>query len=254
MKFTDKARSGYKGDKQKALNAFRKAIKDGRVKNGETLLVEAVDRLGRKGVDETYDLVREIQKAGVHIAILTPIEKVYRADVKNDMGKMIELAAFAYQAHVYSENLSSRLKSFNANARRECRSGKRATISANVPSWLVWDAERERFTKKPEAVKAIKYVFKRTIAGTGRKRLVRELNEKFEPLSTGRKNTTRWNEQMVTLLIKSRRVVGDLESTLEGVPPFRNYYPAIITEAVWLKANAESANRRIGESANGTRT
>ncbi|MEL7496537.1 MAG: recombinase family protein [Planctomycetota bacterium] len=241
LTFADRGRSGFKGNKQKALNAFLRAVEDGRVQPGETLLVEAVDRLSRKGVRATQNLVNKILDAGVNIAILVPVEKVYWADDRNDIGGAIELAAFAYQASVYSQNLSSRIKSYFENQRRQCKDGNEKRISSVAPAWLNWNADKDCFEKKPEAIKAIKYIFKRTIAGVGRKVLLKELNERFPPISS-RKNTRCWNETMIANIVKQRRVLGEITSTASG-EVFENYYPKVIDEATWIAANA-AVNRR----------
>ena len=85
LRLIDRGRSGFRGNKQKALAEFVKAIDDGRVKPGDILLTEAIDRLGRRGIRPTQDLVNSILNRGVHIAILSPVEKVYRADDQNDL-------------------------------------------------------------------------------------------------------------------------------------------------------------------------
>lgn len=244
LTFTDRGRSGFSGDKQRALNAFLKAVDDGLVKPGETLLVEAVDRLSRKGVRATQNLVNNLLDAGINIAILVPVEKIYRADDSNDIGGAIELAAFAFQAHTYSENLSSRIKSYNAHKRSQLRNGSTDKITGQVPSWLNVE-EDGSFTVNKDAAKAIKYIFKRTIDGIGRKVLLQELGEKFQPIASVRKSarSTMWNETLVGDIIRSRRVLGELKSTVTG-EVFKDYYPKVITEKTWLQANAAAARRR----------
>ncbi|MBL8855573.1 MAG: recombinase family protein [Planctomycetaceae bacterium] len=242
LRFQDLGKSGWRGNKQKALDAFLKAIEDGRVQPGEILLVEAVDRLSRKGVRATQTLVNRILNGGVSIAILSPIEKVYSADDHNDIGGAIELSAFAYQASVYSENLSRRIKAATETHRRKVKAGDRKLWSPVAPAWLKWNPAKERWEQRPEVVEAIKYIFKRTIAGVGRVRLVQELNEKFEPPG-GRSNSIGWNGQYVGRLLKTRMAIGEFKSSVTG-ETLTDYYPAIITEAQWLKANAANAGRR----------
>ena len=241
LRFNDHGKSGFKGDKQRALNAFLKLVEEGRVNGGETLLVENLDRLSRKGIRATQNLINKLFDAGINIATLFPIEKLYKAeDSANDIGASIELASFAYSAHTYSKNLSTRVKAFNTNRREQVRQGKATTLSTQLPSWLeLVDGKQKPI---PAAVKAIKYIFRRTIDGVGRKSLCAELNGKFPPLSK-RKNTSSWNETMVANLIKSRRVLGDAESTVTG-EIFKGIYPQVIDEQTWKKANAASARRR----------
>jgi len=53
----DRGKSGFKGNQQKALEEFVKAVQEGVVKAGDILLVEAIDRLGRKGIRQTQTLL-----------------------------------------------------------------------------------------------------------------------------------------------------------------------------------------------------
>lgn len=240
LRFHDLGKSGWRGNKQKALEAFLKAVDDGRVKSGEILLVEAVDRLSRKGVRPTQTLVNRILNAGVSIAILSPVEKVYRADDQNDIGGAIELAAFAFQASTYSENLSRRVNEANESHRRKFRAGERARWSPVSPAWLEWDSAKNKWRTKPDVVKAIKYIFKRTIEGVGQKVLTSELNAKFPPPG-GRKSSHCWNGNYIARLLKTRMVVGEL-CTTKG-EKLVDYYPAIISESDWRAANVSNAAR-----------
>src|SRR5262249_3925229 len=49
------------------LAEFLKAIKAGRVKPGDVLLVESLDRLTREDIDPAWELFRSILKAGVEV-------------------------------------------------------------------------------------------------------------------------------------------------------------------------------------------
>lgn len=241
LRFNDLGRSAFKANKQRALDEFLKAIDDGRVKRGECLLVEAVDRLSRKGIRQTQTLVNRILDAGVSIAILTPIEKIYSpGTTDNDIGFAVELAAFAYQAATYSENLSYRLKQQGSKTRAAYAKGEANRISGTAPAWLEWNGKQ--WKPKPDAVKAVRYIFRRTIEGTGRKQLTRELNEKFKPLSL-RKNTNGWNDFTVGEILQTRRVLGDTISTVTG-ETFVGLYPAVIDEATWNAAQVAISGRR----------
>lgn len=240
LRFADRGKSSFNGDKQKALKALLTAIEKGEIRKGEVLVVEAIDRLSRKGIRATQNLVNRILDSGVHIAIWSPLEKIYRAD-QESIGDAIELSAFAYQAHIYSKNLSLRLLSFNEGNRKRVAKGE-GRLSAFCPSWLHWNKEKERYEKIPESVKAVKHIFKRTIEGVGRKTMLRELNEKFRPISK-RKNSHSWNETLVSKIVKGRQVLGEAKSTVTG-QVFKEHYPAIIDEKTWRLANASAARRK----------
>lgn len=249
LQFWDKGKSGFRGNKQKALAEFLKAIEKGQVKPGETLLVEAVDRLSRKGIRATQKLVNTILDSGVDIAILTPIEKVYRAADTNDIGGAIELAAFAYQAYIYSANLSYRIKNHFDHARVEARANGKA-LSGHLPAWL-----KTKNTPKPEAAAIIKYIFRRVIDGIGAHKLIDELEAKGMA-SFGLSG--RWNQTYLRRFIRDRAVLGEYQPHIndEGGKrqpvgeAIKGYYAQIVDETTWLAANAALDNRVIERGPN----
>jgi DNA invertase Pin-like site-specific DNA recombinase len=243
----DRGRGAFKGNKQAALAEFLKAIQDGLVKSGDTLLVENIDRLSRKGVRETQTIVNQIFASGVDIAILFPTEKIYRAKDVNDIGGAIELAAFAFTAHTYSANLSYRIKSKHAEQRRKAiEEGKPKTMSM-IPQWCKRGKDG-KIEKLPAAAKAIEYLFARTIEGCGCTRLSQELNEKFPPLGRSKY----WQQSYIRRLIIDRRVLGEwqpveLDENGREQPigdPVPNHYPQVIDRETFERANYAFAHRR----------
>ena len=241
------ANPGLGGTSKRLLAAFIKAIETGEVKAGDVLLVEAIDRLGRKGIRPTQKLVNTILDGGIDIAILSPVEKVYKASDTNDLGGAIELAAFAYQAYVYSENLSYRIKGAYHDKRKKLADGNsEVRISRHTPAWLT--LRGNAYIVDEEKANIVRYVFKRAIDGLGAHRLSAELNEK-KMVSPG--HSGRWNTTYLRQLIRQRTVLGEYQPhamdennkrrPIGEVLP--NYYPRIIDDATWEKANAALDNR-----------
>jgi DNA invertase Pin-like site-specific DNA recombinase len=241
LRFNDLGRSAFKANKQRALDEFLRAIDDGRVKRGECLLVEAVDRLSRKGIRQTQNLVNRILDAGVSIAILTPMEKVYQPESTDmDIGFVVELAAFAFQAAAYSKNLSYRVKQATSKQRAAFARGEAKRVTGYAPFWLKWDGDK--WQTIPEAVEIVRFMFRRTLEGIGKRQITRELNERF-PVMTNRTNRNGWNIDTVSKVLLSRRALGDAVSTVTG-ETFVGVYPAVIDEATWNAAQVSQANRR----------
>ncbi len=247
LRFWDRGKSAFRGHKQKALAAFLKAVETGEVKAGDILLVEAIDRLGRKGIRPTQKLVNTILEAGIDIAILSPVEKTYKASGTNDLGDAIELVAFAYQAYLYSENLSFRIKSAYHGKRQKLAEGNsEVRISRHTPAWLTLDGNA--YIVDGEKAKIVRYVFKRAIDGLGARLLASELNDKGM-FSIGRSG--KWNTTYLRQLIRQRTVLGEYqphEMAANGkrIPvgdALPNYYPRIIDDVTWEKANAALDNR-----------
>lgn len=259
LRLIDRGRSSFKGNRQKALAEFIRAIDRQLVKPGDILLVEAIDRLSRRGIRQTQDLVNSILNKGVHIAILTPVEKVYRADETNDIGGAIELAAFAYQAWVYSQNLSKRNKDINDYLRRKARTDGTKFKKA-APGWLEWNEETKGWTVKPGAKETITFVFTSVVSGLGEKRLIAELaKRKMKPLGKpGKKSGKTWNSTYLGKLLRDPAVVGTWQPMVlrDGklVPegdPVPNFYPRIISDELFYQAQASRGKRYQNRGPNG---
>jgi DNA invertase Pin-like site-specific DNA recombinase len=263
----DHGKSGFKGNKQKALNEFLAIMraKDGRIRKGDILFVEAVDRLSRKGIGPTQDTVNEIMRHGVSIATGFPA-KIYRAGDRNNLGDAVELAAKAYGAHDYSLNLSRRLKEFHAEEREAARSKGRPVETGSAPFWLqrMPEGTTPRFQIRPGAQEVVDYIFRRTIEGAGGKMLIKELNQKFPPIGRAK----RWTEQYMRSIMQGRRILGEMqlnkmvpknpddeedgrEKKEPQGPVIKGYYPALVDEETWQQAQAAINNRRIERGPNG---
>ncbi len=249
----DKGKSGWsKNNRQAALAAFLKEL-GGRVKAGDILLIEALDRLSRRGVRETQDLVNTIFKAGVDIAILSPVEKVYRAADSNDLGGAIELASFAFGARVYSDRLSDNMRGFYDFARGQARKGaKQITkkklqngfISHVLPAWL-----DKSGVPVPERAETIRFILARIIAGIGLHRLAQELNNKRIKSFT---KSGVWNYTYLLKIVRGRQILGEYQPKIhvDGKPqhsgdPIPNYFPAITDKDTWEAANAALDRRYV---------
>jgi len=253
LRLHDKARSAFRGNKQKYLTEFLQILraKDGRIAAGDILFVEAVDRLSRKGIRPTQDVVNEILNAGVDIAISLPMEKTYKADKINDLGDAIELAAFSFAAHVYSDLLSGRVKSFHTQARKAAYATGAVINSGPTPCWLT--RKDGAFSIVPGAREAIQYILRRMIEGAGGPTICKELNALDTPFPALGKSG-HWNETFIRQLVVDRRILGEYrphEIDDTGIrvptsePPLKGYYPAVTDEDTYIRANAARANRFI---------
>lgn len=245
----DKGRSAFKGNRQKALDQFLELVREGRVKPGDTLLVESIDRLSRKGIRQTQDTVNFLLNAGIDIAICYPVEKIYRASEKNDIGGTIELAAFAYGAFMYSSQLSQRITSYYEEARDKARKNGRIINAAAPPLWLK-RIKKDRnivFEIDKDKLKIIEFIFEQAINGMGMTRLCKLLNIKFPSIA----RSNNWNETYVRNLLTNRAVLGEYQPHImrdnKRVPEgevIKDYFPRVISDEVFIKAQGCLQNRK----------
>ncbi|MFL5329165.1 MAG: recombinase family protein [Gemmataceae bacterium] len=243
LSFEDLGCSAFRGKNKHsgALSRFLLEIKEGRIQRGSILLVEALDRLSRQGVAEAQALFLQILSAGVKIAVLKPSETIYSQESVNDLtGLLLPLVHF-HLAYVESKHKSNRTGGFWEGRRAEVASGKVARFDRRKPVWVDWTTEGGFILNKWAT--AIRFIYEKTVEGTGQREMARLLNEKFP----GRN----WNSSMVHFVLGHRQVLGERQPFKfnedgDRIPvgePIKGYYPPVLAtkdgkpdEALWLRA------------------
>jgi DNA invertase Pin-like site-specific DNA recombinase len=247
--FRDLGRSAYRGQKQRELLAFIDMVKSKRIRPGSYLLVEKVDRITRRGLDEGSDLLKTILRAGVSIVTLSN-GKVYGPDaVKGLMKGWLELEMHLEAAHEYSLSLSGRVRAAWEAKRKKLRErlaeGKKVLLSAKMPPWLaaVGKGDERRAVLVPAKAATVQRIFDMAAAGVGLTRIVRTLKgDGTPPLNGG------WSRIWVRRLLTDRATLGEFQPTAGGKPDgpvAENYYPAVVTPEVFYKARAGLGDRKL---------
>lgn len=258
LQFRDLGIPSHKGQnlKKGALRRFMDAIEHGRVPPGSILLIEAVDRLSRAGLDEGRELISAILKAGVTIVSLIPAEMVIRPGDTNNIAQVTLITMTLYLGWLESAQKSERVGRYWAGVRAKFAAGDTTPIDTKRPSWIDWDKVAKKFTLNAGA-EAVRHVYRRTAEGAGRVPILRELQKDFAPIGRSRK----WNQSWINAVLADRTVVGErvphrFDSEGNLVPAGEavvGYYPAAVTETEWAEAQRGRRLRakRVGREANG---
>src|SRR5262249_10931772 len=196
---------------------------------GSYLLVEKVDRITRKGLDEGSDLLKAILKAGITIVTLGNGRVYPPSSVKGLMKGWLELQMYLEAAHEYSQTLSNRVRVAWEGMRQKARE-KKVLVTAKIPPWLraVGEGEARRAVPIPERVATVQRIFDLAIAGRGLTRIIGALAaDGTPPLTRGEA----WCRATVRRLLADRGVLGEYQPTAEGKPDgpvIEDYFPAII--------------------------
>lgn len=227
-----------------ALGRFLEAIKNGEIPRDSYLLVESLDRLSRQNIDEAVALFFQITKNGVNIVTLAD-NQVYRAG-KTEFAQLIYSIAIMARANEESAMKSSRIAAA-WNAKREKINTK--VLTKWAPAWLEINADRSGFDIVPDRVKVVKRIFDAASDGQGSSVITRILNTDRVP-AFGKSNG--WLESYVTKILKNRSVLGEFQPHTrlkrKRVPTghvFKDYYPRIIDEDLFLKVQAGRRERAI---------
>ncbi|WLR96039.1 recombinase family protein [Shinella sumterensis] len=252
--------SAWKGkNKQKGkLGDFMRMVKEGVVPSGSYLLVESLDRLSRMTVMDALDLFREILRAGITVVTMGPPEQVYTWDGLNgDFGKLIITLTIMVRANEESERKSTIIRAAMENKRRLSRQGVKTNQSP--PLWITAKkiAKGEFEYELNDRAEVVRWIFERSAEGIGFDTIARELNAKGEP--TLKPSERGWFHTSVSNIVTSRSAIGEYQpgETVDGKlvargDPIRGYYPAVVSDDVWLRAQKFVHRNRKGGRA-GTR-
>jgi DNA invertase Pin-like site-specific DNA recombinase len=252
----DKGVSAFRGKNKGTggLADFLEKIRMGMVRQGDVLLVESLDRLTREDIDSGWELFRLILKSGVEIVTREPEQHYTKAGL-NDLGTRVSVEAYLLRAFNESSVKSMRGKSYWQKMRGKQANGE--PIHGLPPAWLRLSQDRKRFERIPNAVKAVKLIYRWASEGLGINAITARLNrEGVKPIGNNvRKEVFKnsWRRSYIGNLLRDRTVLGECQPhEMKAVPvdpdkpdslmmqkrvplgePIRNYFPPIISDRGW---------------------
>lgn len=225
--------------------------KESPIQDGDILILETLDRFSRLPAAYQMSAFTRILAAGVNILLLTPTPSLVTLDTIKETGEIIMLIVKMQAAYEYSLQIQRRVAAAWNRKREKAQNGE--VITKQLPAWIAYDKKTQKLTIKKEAAPAIKYLFNRTIDGTGQNVIVREMNEKF-PAFTARKGNENptWNTSYISKILSDKSTYGvfqpyrfDEERVRKpDGPPIKDYFPAVITEDIFNAAQASTATRK----------
>lgn len=243
---SDLGLSAFSGAHKKrgGLGLFLDGIQSGKVKSGEIIIVEALDRLSREHTLDAYDLVSKIIRAGIEIHS-TEDEQIYTWKTL-DEGAAAILSGKLEQARQFSKRLSRRVTSAWM-AKKETGTA----LTKRCPGWLrIIDGE---YAVIPERAELVKRIFNESANGIGQSAIVRRLNEEGIPtfdmsgqgIKVKKKKKTAWQASYVQKVIHNRAVMGLYQPKTKRVDDGveRLLYPPIIDAELFERALAARAAR-----------
>lgn len=238
--------SAYKGANvsQGALGQFLEAVRERKVAPGSYLLVESLDRLSRQEVRRSLTLLFDILDSGINVVTLAD-RYVYESGKTDTQDLMMSIISMS-RAHEESRMKSQRISAAWERKRREAKSKK---LTQWCPKWLELSANKASYEKIQNRVSIVNWIFEQSAAGVGNFTITRRLNESgVETFSESRG----WHESYIAKILASRAVLGEFQPhrrvdgkrVPEG-PPIPDYFPAIVSENLFYRAEAEREKRRV---------
>jgi DNA invertase Pin-like site-specific DNA recombinase len=243
--FRDVGKSAFTGTHRTnpdrhALAAFLKLVEQGKVPRGSYLIIENLDRLSREHLQPALLLALNLLQAGIRLVQLKPVEMVF--DSKSDTLPVMMMIVELSRGHSESAMKSERIGAAWREKRRKAREGG-AVLTRRLPAWV--EEQDGKLCLVPEKAAAVRRVFELAAAGYGCTLILKKLVAEGVP-AIG--DSGKWARSYVGLLLADRRVLGEFQPCLrDGTPDgeaLPGYYPAAVTEALWLAARAGAAQRR----------
>lgn len=234
------------------LARFLGLIKSGKIPAGTYFLVESLDRLSREAAHKAFQLMFEIIGAGIRIVSLTDGMEYSEEVLEKNPGALFLWLGTAIRSNWESVEKSKRVREAWDFKREQAATAKKV-LTARVPGWLVTvgSGRNRRIEIREERAEVVRMIFRMTIDGYGRHRIVKHLNNPKSPTPTFR-TSEKWGPTNVVKILTSRAVFGEFQPHVtnaqgQKVPqgePIKDYFPAILSEAEFNQAAAAVLSRR----------
>lgn len=242
-----------------ALGRFHDLVEKGQVPRGSYLIVESLDRISRKAIREVLPDFLQLINAGIVIVTLQDNKREISAQkIDDDPMALLASLLVMQRAHEESKTKAVRLGEVWGKKRANAQATTQV-MSARVPAWLrvVGSGEDRRIEfipatpDRPDGRDLVRGIFLAAIRGDGRRSIAARLNDaKVPALEDGKE----WHASYILKILQNRATYGEHQAyrrddagrRIAAGPPIPGYYPAAVTEAAFLKANATRKSRAKG--------
>jgi len=231
--------SAYHGSNKKTIEGIIEAVKCGKILPGTVCIIEALDRLTRLKLDDAYQLLRSLLKAGIEIYTANSGRHLTENDLNNPMSVMMSVVELD-SAFQYSDKLSDRVakawkvKRQNGKAGQINKNGNRTKV---CPAWI----DAKTWEVIPDKANVVRKMFELYLAGNGISKIASILNAAKPSIPTFNGGKW-WNTAYIGQTLKNHNVIGELQpKRVEGNKRtpigeiIKGYYPAIISEEMFYQ-------------------
>jgi hypothetical protein len=211
----------------------------GRIPRGSVLIVENLDRISRENPWDAIPLLCGLVNAGISVVTLSPAEVVYQRG--EDLTGLILATVEFGRGHSESSVKADRMSAAWSEKKRLARE-EGAIVTKRLPAWV--EERNGKLVAIPSRVGVLKRMFRWAIEGHGLSLIVKRLTREGVE-SWGRSGV--WSKAYVHKIISGRSVLGEYQPIRDGKPdgtPIGRYYPVVIDENTWHRAQAAAAQRK----------
>lgn len=231
------------------LGVLLSMIESGTIRSGDYLLVDEFSRLTREIETEALHLLTSIIRKGVNVVTLVDGEVYHKHSTSFELMRALFTMS---NSHTENKERTRKVALAWADKRAEARlTGKK--LSRRGPAWTVFNERTKEFDEIGDRSDVIRRIFAECLDGLGITAIAQRLNaEKVEPFVA---KSDGWHQGYVLTILRSPSVMGFYQPTLTSQrahkrmlrqpdgDPIPNYYPKIIEEETFDRAQAMIAMR-----------
>ncbi len=253
LSFQDLGVSAYRGKHavEGQLRMFVEAVECGTIEEGSWLLVESLDRISRERLQDASTRLTSLLSLGVTVATIAD-RQIYTPDSANNLGHAISILVSLSRSHEESQMKSQRAKGGWSKTRRvAAEQGKHPKSKGGIlPGWLKKTEDGET-VPIDERVTVVKSIYQWALEGLGSVAITNRLNTRGIPSFT---KGGQWSAGSISKILTRRYVLGEWQPNRTSIAedgrrklipdgtPIK-IYPAIISEADWLRVQAMRKQR-----------
>jgi DNA invertase Pin-like site-specific DNA recombinase len=246
-----------------ALGEFLRMVEGGRVRPGDYLVVESLDRLTREEVQAALRLVLNILAAGVRVVQLTPNEFIYdkQSDTVALILMIVELSRGHSESAVKSERVGAaweekrdaRRRGEGQPARKVDKVSGMEILTHRLPGWV-----REvdgKAVEIPERADVVRRIFRMAAEGRGLILIAKRLNADgvppfgevvVRPGKTRSAVSGKWALTNLRRILTDRRACGVYTpGGKDGGEPIEGYYPRVVSDEEFDAVRVAMGRRAI---------
>ena len=261
--------SAFRGANRRegALAAFLERVKAGMIAAGSVLLVESLDRLSREQVPSALRQFLNIMEAGITIVTLQD-GYVYSEQSLNDNWTQL-IISLAIMSRAHEESLAKSKRISHAWAKKREDAGNTG-MTRICPAWLepVRQGDKVTYRKIHERAKIVERIFEYATKGIGKEKTASILNSEGVPTFDydykKRRKANGWHLSYIGKILANRAVYGVFQPCRDtrvnnkrvrvaDGEPIQEYYPMILSRAVFDAAKAATASRSVKRGRTGKR-
>lgn len=243
LTFRDWGVSGWKAVKRDGLENLLEAVLAGRIPKGSYILVEAADRLSRRGWDHCLTLVKDLVATGCKFVTIDNGQIYDQHNIKA-LGSVLPLMISADLAMQESDRKAQRVREAKANIRKTRR------ITGKQPFWItIVDGEPTLNERQPIARRIVDLRLK----GWSPQRIARQLNEEGSLSPTGKA----WGCAIIRRTIESTSLKGvktyyeKKAGEYQAVELVANLYPEVCTASEFERIQRKGESPKGGKPPKG---